>query len=303
MPEARYLKISCPEAGMKLLRFLERKLTLPPSLLLKWIRTGQVRVDKKRASPYDLLTAGQLVRIPPHQPQNTSILQLASSQEASTIDIIFESDELLVLNKPAGLAAHAGSGQSRHLAGIIAAMRPEPFPASAAHRLDRGTSGLVLAAKSMRLLKELQSLFKQNLIDKSYLTWVSGLWPHNETIMLEDNLLKQRSPSSKMERMVAVAEGLGRPAVTKVRLLTYRPDLSASLLEAHPVSGRTHQIRAQLSLRGFPIIGDLKYQGRPPYTRLMLHAWRITLPDGRGFKVLPGWLAPWAIADLSLELE
>lgn len=295
MSEVSYLEVSPSEAGSKLLSFLERRLDLPVTLLFKWIRTGQVRVNGQRSGPYRLLAQGALVRVPPFRPapeSPASGTNPPAELSAFGIEPVFEDDDLLVLNKPAGLACHGGSGQSGHLAAILRDLNPGPFPISAAHRLDQDTSGLILAAKSLSCLKKLHEQFRAGLIRKTYLAWAPGLWPHERTTTLEHHLARQTTlkDGRPFERMLPVDDCSGALARSEVSLV--RQAGGASLLAVRPLTGRRHQIRAQLSACGFPIVGDRKYGG-PAGPGLLLHALALTLPDQRSWLAWPAWPPPW----------
>ncbi|MGD9610501.1 MAG: RluA family pseudouridine synthase [Desulfovibrionaceae bacterium] len=290
--------VTAEEAGQKLLQYLARRLgrDVPPAALQRFIRTGQVRVDGKRAKPFNRLAMGQLVRVPPYEPggpgPGTPRPPGASPPETvPALDILHEDADLLVLVKPAGLPVHPGSGHATALTTILHARDPgAPFKPTPAHRLDRDTTGILLVAKSYRALRGIHAAMDAGEMDKDYLTWVQGRWmlgEVNEWVTLRDRLAKEGEPGR--ERMAAGEAG--KEAVAKVRLLFTTGE--ASLLEVRLETGRTHQIRTQLGSRGHPVIGDAKYGGgRPP---LFLHAWRIVLP-GAAFCVPPPWPAPWAVA-------
>ena len=217
------------------------------------------------------------------------------------LDILHEDDELLVVIKPAGLPVHPGSGHAVALTTLLTERYPDaPFRPTPAHRLDRDTTGLLLVAKSYRALRAIHEAMAAGSLDKTYLAWVMGRWTRseiNEGVLLRDRLAKTGEPGQ--ERMEADADG--KEAVSKTRLLFTTGE--ASLMEVQLLTGRTHQIRAQLSGRGHPVCGDAKYGGgRPP---LLLHAWRVTLP-GAVFTAPPPWPGAWAVKRprrASLEAE
>jgi 23S rRNA pseudouridine955/2504/2580 synthase len=206
------------------------------------------------------------------------------------LDILHEDDELLVVVKPAGLPVHPGSGHPFALTTLLHEHCPDaPFRPTPAHRLDRDTTGVLLVAKSYRCLRNLHEAMLAGTARKDYLTWVWGRWllgEENEWLVLRDVLAKTGGPGQ--ERVAAGEQG--KEAVAKVRLIGTAP--TASLLEVRLETGRTHQIRAQLASRGYPIVGDAKYGGGAPPMRL--HAWRVTLPEA-AFCVPPAWEAPWTV--------
>ncbi len=275
------------EAGQKLLQYLVRRLggQAPQSAILRWIRTGQVRVDGGRAKPFDRLKHGALVRIPPFEPGKPQG-KPAPAQNAP-LDIIFENEELLVIAKPSGLPTHPGSGwddsvQTRLKARYVDA----PFSPTPAHRLDKNTSGLLLAAKTYDALRRLQDAFRDKTADKTYLAWVKGAWNLsllNTPVTLTDQLEKSGAPGKQKMRT-----GHGKNAVTIATPI--RIDKNASLLSLRILTGRTHQIRAQLASRNFPIIGDVKYGGGA--SPMLLHAYCIAI-DGHEFTLPPDWPVDW----------
>ena len=295
--EVQHWSVTPAEAGQKLLQFLERRLAreLPRSALQRWIRTGQVRVDGRRAKPFDRIAAEQVVRIPPYIQDAVSLLfsdqtpeHAAETTPSDVLDLIHETDELLVLAKPAGLAMHPGTGLHDSLATRLAkAYAGASFMPTAAHRLDRETSGLLLAAKTYGRLQALHELFRERRVLKTYLAWVAGDWTAESVMELRDQLEKARGQA--FER---VRTGQGKEAGAMAACLHRIP--GASLLAVRLLTGRTHQIRVQLSGRGFPILGDSKYAG-PPAERLYLHAWRLEFPD-ECFRLDPQWPEPYSIA-------
>jgi 23S rRNA pseudouridine955/2504/2580 synthase len=277
------LTVSGAEAGQKLMQYLGRVLgkDVPGSVFMRWIRTGQVRVDGKRAKPFDRLDQGQIVRLPPF----AEVPQQQAQAPSAPLDlpILAETEDWLVIAKPAGLPVHPGSGWTDSVQTRLAqAYAGAPFVPAIAHRLDRDTSGALLTAKTHRALTAAHEAFKQGDTGKEYLCWVRGRWtlsPLNQPVEMND--LLQKSGPTGHEKM---ATGEGKEA--RLRATPLRIETDRTLLAVRLFTGRTHQIRAQLSSRGHPVIGDAKYGGgRPP---LYLHAWRLTIL-GETFTCPPPW--------------
>lgn len=301
-PHKPLLEVSADEAGQKLFQFLVRRTGLPGGAVMKLVRTGQVRVDGKRAKPYDRLALGSMVRIPP---KLAGELQSAGNQAPVAPDthqdpplaIIAENAGILAVDKPAGLPTHGGTGHTDSVASRLSAMLPEAaFAPTPAHRLDKDTSGVLLAATSYTALTALQQAFQARTVQKHYLAWVSGSFPSGGPYSLEDTVAKSGCPGSEKMRADAPA---GKRAVSHVRLISQTKD--ASLVEIRLLTGRTHQIRLQLASRGFALIGDVKYGG-PGGSPLLLHAWRIAFPDdvlpgheAQEYVSLPSWPEPYAV--------
>lgn len=228
------LAVSAAEDGMKLLRFLEQRLAPSPgsSLLHKWIRTGQVRVNKGRAKPFAVLRAGDAVRLPPfacvrniaeppaqprdfgNAPNGADFRDLPDAEPpflGVDAPLLAATRDLLVISKPAGLAVQPGTGRKDSLSGRLkAACAGSSFVPAPAHRLDRDTSGLVLAGKTHAAQRALHRLFRQGRIVKDYLAWVRGKWPYDGPRLLLDRLEK-RTEISGWESMAALPGGQTLP--------------------------------------------------------------------------------------------
>jgi len=290
-------KVSPAEAGMKLLDFLAQKAgrDVPRSALQRWIRTGQVRVDGKRAKPFQRLGDGQLVRIPPHGEARDEQPGDAPQRPAvRPLPIVHEDAEVVAVLKPRGLATQGGTGLTDSAADRLLAMYEgtglSPAPV---HRLDRDTTGILLAGKTFAARRRLSDLFAARETDKTYLCWVLGDWPDEGEKLLEDRMEKDAGPGG-LEKM---RTGKGQLALASVRPLLRRTSSvgPATLLRVALLTGRTHQIRVQLAARGHAIVGDRKYGQRPHPAPLLLHAWRLSLP-GLDLAVPPDWPGEWAVA-------
>lgn len=243
------------EAGQRLDNFLQRvRGGVPKTRIYRAIRKGEVRVDKGRVKPDIRLEAGVCVRIPPLRvPEKAEAAGAAGWRSRLRAAIVREEATLLVINKPPGLAVHGGSGVNVGLIETLRAMYDTDRYLELVHRLDRDTSGLLLVARRASTLRSLHGLLRSNGVDKRYLCLVSGRWPaHLKRV--DAPLEKFSLPSG--ERRVKVA-ATGRQSLTTFRVVTRWP--SMTLVEAKPVTGRTHQIRVHCQHAGFPILGDAKY--------------------------------------------
>jgi 23S rRNA pseudouridine955/2504/2580 synthase len=203
------------------------------------------------------------------------------------LDIVAKLPALLVLNKPAGLPVQPGSGHTDSVTSRLAYFAHSPFKPTPAHRLDKDSSGLLLVATSYERLRALHEAFALRTLKKTYLAWAEGVWPEDGPCALRDFLEKTGEPGRRKVRI-----GQGREALCEVVCL--RREGRRSLLGVNLLTGRTHQIRAQLSFRGHPICGDVKYGAHPRRGGLLLHAFSLELPDGERFVCPPPWTGEWA---------
>ncbi len=397
MSGPRTITVGPADAGQKLTQFLARLVgkDVPKSALMRWIRTGQVRVDGCRSGPYDRVEEGQAVRVPPffaadatweapaqgalasdaarapqgfarpappsgnafgfpsartlpqgrkvlgetgvgsvdedahgvtsgvatHQAtgsinqafepteaslnRNTVVDRISDTftdQFADTADVaadvnawlpvLRETETLLVINKPAGLPVHTGSGWTDSVQTRLSARYAgTAFVPTLAHRLDRDTSGVLLAAKTYRTLAALHEAFRSRELVKIYLAWVYGEWTLStvgQPVEMRDALAK-----SGLAGQQKVHTGEGKAARLEATALSI--EKGRTLLAIQLFTGRTHQIRAQLSSRGHPIVGDGKYGGgRSTGQRMpmLLHAWKLSV-DGQEFCAPPPWPEGW----------
>lgn len=276
-PRVRMFQIDTDQAGQRLDNFLVRVCKgVPKSHLYKAIRSGQVRVNKGRTSADYRLCDGDMVRVPP--------LRLPAPGDPRPVPpaafpVVYEDDALVVVNKPAGVAVHGGSGVSFGVIEQMRAARPGDM-LELAHRLDRETSGLLMIAKKRSSLVALHQMLREGKGRKHYLALVKGDWV-NDRQHLRAPLLKWLTASG--ERRVKV-DPLGKPAHT---IITLQKRFGGySLVDAELRTGRTHQIRVHLAAEGFPIVGDDKYgpdDVRAYFSslglnRMFLHAHRLEIP-------------------------
>lgn len=267
--QVQWLTIDADEAGQRVDNFLMARLRgLPKSRVYNILRKGEVRVNKGRIKPDYRLCAGDLVRIPPvrlatspppPKPSNQLVRYLAD-------EILFENEGLLVVNKPPGLAVHGGSGITLGLIEALRQMRPEARFLELVHRLDRDTSGCIMVAKKRSMLRHLQAALRnkdRSGVRKVYQTLVLGRWSASQK-RVEVPLLKL-SLNNGAERIVKVHPE-GKASRTDFRVLrTFR---DYTLVEARPITGRTHQIRVHAQYAGHSLAGDEKYGSDPANERL-----------------------------------
>lgn len=263
---------------------------VPRSRIYRMIRNGEVRVNKGRVKPTTRLEKGDLLRIPPVVMLETGeVPDWAVTKHAYLLDrIIYEDNGLLAINKPTGLAVHAGSGIAYGLIELLRKIHPAGADLELCHRLDRETSGLLLISKKRLLNKYLNGLFKQKTnsnsgISKCYLTLLKGRV--EKTIKIEHKLYRQGKHDG--ERIVVVHPD-GVAAASTFRPISWPADL-ATLCEVDLHTGRTHQVRVHAQSMGCAVAGDSKYgdkrfnrkMSEASLNRLFLHAYKLEfkLPD------------------------
>lgn len=250
-------EVSLDYAGQRLDNFLMSRMKgVPKSMVYRIIRKGEVRVNKGRTKPEYKLKTGDLVRIPPVRVKEESKVENVPDKMAHDIEsaILFEDDHLIAVNKPRGMAVHGGSGISLGLIEALRVIRPDSKRLELVHRLDRDTSGVILVAKKRSTLVALHAMLqKKSGIQKRYWALVYGSWPKHMTEVTAP-LLKNELQSG--ERVVRVSQQ-GKPCHTRYSL--ERRFEGYTLMNAEPVTGRTHQIRVHCQFTGHSIVGDEKY--------------------------------------------
>lgn len=297
-----YQDVGDEDSGQRLDNFLFRQFrAVPKSRIYRALRHGEVRVNKKRVKPEYRLQSGDVLRIPPLQMDEKADKKPVADKWLRQLEqaILFENADLLVVNKPSGLAVHGGSGLDYGLIEAIRKLRPNCKRLELAHRLDRDTSGCTIIVKKSSVLRAVHQQLREKTMAKTYLALVRGRWPRRKTLVdaaLEKNVL------SSGERMVRVSPD-GKKSMTRFAIVELFN--GATLIQAMPVTGRTHQIRVHALHAGFPLCGDDKYGNKHDeewlkqigLKRLFLHASEIQLE-------LPGYDKPLHVkAPLPVELE
>ncbi|MCG9631781.1 MULTISPECIES: 23S rRNA pseudouridine(955/2504/2580) synthase RluC [Vibrio] len=277
--KVQFVDIDEDMAGQRIDNFLRNQLkNIPKSMIYRIVRKGEVRVNKKRIKAEYKLKAGDLVRIPPVTVEEKVEENVPSTKlnKVSELEhcIIYEDDHMLILNKPSGTAVHGGSGLKFGAIEALRALRPEARFLELVHRIDRDTSGILLVAKKRSALRHLQAQFREKTVQKYYFALVMGEWK-NSCKVVNAPLLK-----NEVNSIVRVNPN-GKASETRFKVLEKFKD--ATLIQASPITGRTHQIRVHTQYTGHPIAWDDRYGDRrfDAYTgkvgldRLFLHAANI----------------------------
>ena len=288
--EVRQFTVGADDDGVRLDRWFKRHLPQVGFVTVsRWARTGQIRVDGKRADPADRLSKGQVLRVPPggepteRKPRARKPLSEAQIELADAM-VIHRDRAAIVLNKPPGLATQGGSGTYEHVDGLLDAyVQNGPRP-RLVHRLDKDTSGVLLIAATPGSAAYFSRHFSGRSARKIYWALVVGV-PDIEDGLIELPLAKQ--PGTGGEKMMVDKSGEGQSARTRYRVLD-RAGNRAAWVELQPLTGRTHQLRVHMAAIGHPIVGDGKYGGQDAFLsgtisrKLHLHARRLLIdhPDG-----------------------
>ncbi len=287
---ARLVTVAEDDGQRRLDNFLMGQLKgVPRSRVYRMIRGGEVRVNKSRARPDRRLMPGDEVRIPPVYTRSRAVGARSGSFDTAWIEarILYEDRDLLVLNKPSGLAVHGGSGISAGAIEVLRAARGKQTDLELVHRLDRDTSGCLLISKRRPALRHLHELFRQGEVQKRYTALLLGTWKGGNRRVDEPLLTNRRKGG---ERHVSV-DATGKPAFT--RFIPDRTCGPAQLTTVELGTGRTHQIRVHAAFIGHPVAGDERY-GLPDdpvvrsfgLKRLFLHASSLAFDSINGERVI-----------------
>ena len=283
--------ISDDDDGSRLDRVIARRMrAIPHAMLQKMLRKKRIRLDGKKAEASTRVKVGQVIELDPIRESNET---RAEKQSAPLTDsravqaqswVLHKDKDILVINKPAGLAVQGGSGVSKHLDALLPALQFEAKEKPRlVHRLDKDTSGIMLLARHLKAAQELQKAFAGKILQKFYLALIVGV-PDIYNGEVESNLDKIARGEDSRE-MVRSVEEEGKRAITRYRVIEALAKQLA-LIELEPVTGRTHQLRVHMAELGCPIVGDGKYGGGKAHVKgtinlsqkLHLHAWKIELP-------------------------
>lgn len=289
--EVRQFTVQHDDDGVRLDRWFKRHLPqIGFATVSRWARTGQIRVDGKRADPADRLAAGQVLRVPPGgdapakggtKPRRELTDEEIAKAEAM---VISQDRAAIVLNKPPGLATQGGSGMKEHVDGLLDAFALDGPRPRLVHRLDKDTSGVLLIARTPGSAAFFSKRFSGRTARKIYWAIITGV-PAVEDGLIDLPLAKQ--PGTGGEKMMVDKSGEGQPARTRYRVLD-RAGNRACWVELQPLTGRTHQLRVHMAAIGHPIVGDGKYGGPDAFLsgsisrKMHLHARRLIIdhPDG-----------------------
>jgi 23S rRNA pseudouridine955/2504/2580 synthase len=290
----RQFTVRPDDDGVRLDRWFKRHLPqVGFATVSRWARTGQIRIDGKRAKPEDRLSAGQVLRVPPggEQPRGKAAkrkIELTEEQIAAAEAMVLEkTPAAIVLNKPPGLATQGGTKTHSHVDGLLDAFVTGDGPRPRlVHRLDKDTSGVLLIARTPGSAAFFSKRFSGRSAKKVYWALVTGV-PDVAHGMIDAPLAKQ--PGTGGEKMHVDEEG-GQPAKTRYRVVE-RAGNAAAWVELEPLTGRTHQLRAHMAAIGHPIVGDGKYGGQDAFLtgsvsrKMHLHARRLIIDHPEGDKL------------------
>ncbi len=286
---ATWHEVEAEAAGQRVDNYLTKRLKgVPKSHIYRILRNGEVRINSRRVGPDYRVQTGDRLRLPPVRTAKPAAVPKQPPSTRLKAKVLYEDDDLLVIDKPAGVAVHGGSGISRGVVEQLRLERPEARFLELVHRLDRETSGVLMLAKRRSALTELHRQLREGQVQKSYLALVKGAWRDGKRSI---KLPLHKYVLASGERRVSVSRD-GLPAHTIFRL--QRSWSGYSLLEAELKTGRTHQIRVHLAHVGYPVAGDDKYGdfalnkqlARQGLKRMFLHAFKTVIAHPQSGAVL-----------------
>ncbi len=304
MPKVEIVTIKDQDDGMRLNRwFLKYYPNLPLARLQKLLRTKQIKVDGKKAEVSLKLCSGQQLRIPPINDEMTEVEKgkiSKTDEEFIKSLVVYKDENIIVLNKPSGVAVQGGTNTKHHIDGMLEALRFEKEEAPRlVHRIDKDTSGILVLARDRKNAEVLTRAFKEKDISKTYLAVVQGK-PKKDKMIIDAPLLKSG------EKMIVSSEG--QKSLSEMEVLDCTGD-KVALVKLSPKTGRTHQLRVHMQYIGNPIIGDDKYGSRDKLNdianKLHLHAYKIDLSSIYKKLVVKAMLPDYfneTLATLGLEL-
>lgn len=290
LPSARIVEVDADSAGQRLDNFLIRHLKgVPKTHVYRIIRSGEVRINKGRASADTRVETGDQVRLPPVRISDKVAEKAERPAPAREFPLLLEDEHVIAIDKPAGTAVHGGSGVSFGVIEQLRQARPQAKFLELVHRLDRDTSGILLVAKKRSALTHLQDQFRERETGKTYLALVTGTWAANKKVIDTPLHKYLQADGERRVRTTTADDPDGMRSITLVKVRSHLPARpgqglpAMSLLEVTIKTGRTHQIRVHLASQGHPIVGDDKYgdfdlNKRVPkhgLKRMFLHAWRL----------------------------
>lgn len=317
-PAIRHFTVTPDDDGIRLDRWFKRHLPDASfNLVSRWARTGQLRVDGKRATPGDRVLAGQEIRVPPEDAAAAKSGRPVRKRRDLTPDeiefaqgmMIHKDDAALVINKPAGLATQGGTKTESHVDGLLDALCYEmDSRPKLVHRLDKDTSGALLLARTARSAGHFAKAFSSRTARKVYWAIVVGV-PEIHDGFIDLPIGKQ--PGTGGEKMY-VDEKEGQSARTRYRVVE-RAGNTCAWVELQPYTGRTHQLRVHMAAIGHPIVGDGKYGGKDAFLtgtisrKMHLHARRLRIDHPKGHQIdvradLPPHMRE-SFADLGFDIE
>lgn len=283
----KILHVKRDDDGMRLDRFCSKQLGAPIGLLNKAFRKGLIRLDGKKCEGNTRIAQGQEVQVKleigerTHAPRVQKPLDKKAVLAAQEM-VLYIDDDVIIVNKPSGLAVQGGSGIINHLVAMLPALQFDSEEAPRlVHRLDKDTSGVMVLARTARVARELQHLLAQHQFQKTYLALVRGTPTPREGEIV--SMMHKDADEEGFEKVSSNKSEKGKKAITRYRMRDHLAK-TAALMEMQPITGRTHQLRVHAAEAGWPIIGDGKYGFREADSafglsqRLHLHAWKLILP-------------------------